>query len=96
MQIKHTIDQTNIRNSKTHDFGGIKIISRQIHNTNGLNLFFFFFGSRLCVPHRFRLRFTPPPYPYEEFFARLACLQGHGETNEARRKHCIPGTITEA
>ena len=57
---------------------------------------FFFFGRRLWVPHRFRLRFTPPPYPYEGFFARLACLQGHGETNEARRKHCIPGTITEA
>lgn len=43
MQIKHTTNQTNIQDSKTHDFGGIKIISRQIHNTNGLILFFIFF-----------------------------------------------------
>nr|DAE02353.1 MAG TPA: hypothetical protein [Herelleviridae sp. cttEB8] len=42
-----------------------------------LAIFFIFFEDRLCVPHRFRLRFTPPPYPYEGFFARLACLQGH-------------------
>lgn len=130
MQIKHTINQTNIQYSKTHDFGEIKNISRQIHytprtilpevgitttaeyqtlttfipntaiyiaadnqlfsheptthcvsqrtvNINNLRFFLFFFGSRLCVPHRFPLRFTPPPYPYERFFARLACLQGH-------------------
>ena len=32
----------------------------------------------------------PPPYPYEGFFARLACLQGHGETNEARRNIAYP------
>ena len=49
----------------------------------------------MCTPP-FPATVYPPPYPYEGLFARLACLQGHRETNEARRKHCIPGTITEA
>lgn len=32
MQIKHTINQTNIQYPKNHDFGEIKNSSRQIHN----------------------------------------------------------------
>lgn len=36
MQIKHTINQTNIQYSKTHDFGEIKNISRQIHNATDI------------------------------------------------------------
>lgn len=36
MQIKHTTSQTNIQDSKTHDFGGIKNISRQIHNATDI------------------------------------------------------------
>lgn len=84
MQIKHTIDQTNIRDSKTHDFGGIKIISRQIHNTNGLILFFiFFFEVRLCVPHRFQLRFTPPHTPMKDSLPVLLVCRG----TEKRTKH---------
>lgn len=36
MQIKHTINQNNIQYSKTHDFGEIKNICRQIYYTHGL------------------------------------------------------------
>lgn len=49
----------------------------------------------MCTPP-FPATVYPPPYPYEGFFAHLACLQGDEGTNEARIKHCMPQTITKA
>lgn len=86
MQIKHTNNQNNIQDSKKHDYREIKIISRKIHNNNGRILFFifFFFEGRLCVPHRFRLRFTPPPHtPMKDSSPVLLVCRG----TEKRTKH---------
>lgn len=54
--------------------------------SHGLNLFFLFFGVRLCVPHRFRLRFTPPHTPIKDSLPVLLVCRGtekqtkHGES----------------